>query len=87
MDQEDVVQPVPVSRRAFVKKLVAAGFAIPVISSFALDVAAGGSVTHDTTKPALAGPSIFTGNSTEGEGFHCHYPRMHTEDCGIEGSG
>jgi hypothetical protein len=36
-DQEHVADAVGHSRRSFVKKLLAAGFAIPVVSSFALD--------------------------------------------------
>ena len=40
-DPEKVADAVAFSRRNFVKKLVAAGFAIPVVSSFALNASLG----------------------------------------------
>ena len=39
-DQEHVTESVPLSRRLFVKQLLAIGFAAPVVASFALDAGA-----------------------------------------------
>jgi hypothetical protein len=45
-DQDEVVESVGFSRRSFVKKLLAVGFAVPVVSSFALDASADAGVPH-----------------------------------------
>jgi hypothetical protein len=42
-EQEEALAGVELSRRSFMKKLIGVGFAIPVISSFALDGIAGAS--------------------------------------------
>jgi hypothetical protein len=42
-EQDEVLNGVELSRRSFMKKLIAVGFAVPVISSFALDGIAGAS--------------------------------------------
>jgi hypothetical protein len=73
-DPDKVVDAVEFSRRSFVKKLVATGFALPVISSFALNAgAAHASVPkgHDTDE------NIFLGNMTFGENLNCNVPHGH----------
>jgi hypothetical protein len=65
-DQEHVADAVAHSRRSFVKKLLAAGFAIPVVSSFALDsVAAAGPTQGKNCEDQ------FAGNLTKTQGRDC----------------
>lgn len=64
-DQEGVVGSVGFSRRSFVKKLLAVGFAVPVISSFALDASAnsvefGNALHHEDC--FVGNQSSFVGN-------------------------
>jgi hypothetical protein len=74
-EQDEVLNGVELSRRSFMKKLIAVGFAVPVISSFALDGIAGasneiGSFPHSTgnitTPTGGQGLGIF-GDSIRGE--------------------
>jgi hypothetical protein len=60
-EQDEVLNAVELSRRSFMKKLIAVGFAVPVISSFALDGIAGasneiGSFSHRTGNITSIGP-------------------------------
>jgi len=76
-DPEKVADAVAFSRRNFVKKLVAAGFAIPVVSSFALNASSAGS----TPKPAgFTESNLFCANQTVvNPEFHlnCDVPHGH----------
>jgi hypothetical protein len=75
-DPDKVVEAVEFSRRSFVKKLVATGFAIPVISSFALNVGSAHAVPkgHDTDE------DFFLGNQTFLE-RDCQVPHGHEDGC------
>ena len=86
-DQEEVVESAGFSRRSFVKKLLAAGFAIPVVSSFALDASADASVgrhhdpgCHDFFS---ANQTCYAGNGSGGRGDCpiCHYPHEPDDRC------
>jgi hypothetical protein len=90
-DPDKVVEAVAFSRRSFVKKLVATGFAIPVISSFALDIgSAHGTVPHGHDNAGNNGLNdIFIGNMTLGNEHEpfCREPHGHANACTEPGIG
>ena len=61
-EQEDGSSSAEISRRSMIKKLVAAGFAIPVISSFVLDGVAGASYNPGQGEGSLGNSNL--GQST-----------------------
>jgi hypothetical protein len=78
-DRDDVVESVGFSRRSFVKKLVAVGFAVPVVSTFALDASAHGGILPGFPSDQ----DTFISNSTSG-GFDqgCDtLPHGHDDSC------
>ena len=76
-DPDKIVEAVEFSRRSFVKKLLATGFALPVISSFALNVGTADGIPkgHDTENE-----NIFFGNQTFGQ-LNCQLPHGHENSC------
>ncbi|HXR55084.1 MAG TPA: hypothetical protein VN793_08545 [Acidimicrobiales bacterium] len=78
-DHDGVVESVGFSRRSFVKKLLAVGFAVPVVSSFALDASADGDVPHGHQDES----DFFLANMTSGRGFRpvCTVPHGHDRTC------
>ena len=66
-EHDEVLNGVELSRRSFMKKLIAVGFAVPVISSFALDGIAGASYNPGQGQGALGGNNPGTGEGDLGE--------------------
>ncbi len=66
-EHDEVLNSVELSRRSFMKKLIAVGFAVPVISSFALDGIAGASYNPGQGEGALGGNNLGTGQGDLGE--------------------
>jgi hypothetical protein len=81
-DQDKLDAAVEVSRRSFVKKLVAAGFAVPVVSSFALDAAASADVPHGHGDNDV-NQEIFLGNQTFGFDEGGRVPHGHGNRYGL----
>jgi hypothetical protein len=79
-DEKDPYSSVPSSRRSFIKKMVAAAFVAPVVSSFGLDALASAAPRHPTQRLPNQEPPDHehdTGNDPGDPGHPDHPPHTH----------